>query len=250
MTQAPSFSDNNDNPGQPTPGQFGGEPSNPDQGGEGGTGELSPEQIQEILKRDQHAQQHIQTLENEAKERKQRLEELEQRYQQMEKDLEQRESFESALEKLQRQQQPGGGGEDQTPKFDPDAVAETVLQRIQRQEQEKQAEQNKAKAIEATKERYGEQYLDSVKTRAEALSMTLEDVDDLAAKRPQVFQELFIGKAGKEAPTKPSVSGQSRVDVPSGTGSEEQRELYRTNRKAFFGEDNFKRIAESLRNKE
>lgn len=244
MTQGTSFSDSTptEEPGQQTPGQFG-TPRQEDAPTDGGTDKLSEEKIQEILKRDEHAQKHIQTLEQEARERKARLEELEQRYQQMEAELDKRDSFESALEKLRSEQQPSNPGQDQS-QVDPDAVTEAVLKRLQQKEAAKQAEANKAKAIAAAKERYGEKFLDAVQERATALGMSLTDVDDLAASRPQVFSELFIGKAGKEPHKRPSVSGQA-APVPPSDASRELRETYRNNRKAFFSKETFDRLAES-----
>lgn len=246
MTQATSFTAQEENPGQQTPGQ-GGEtnPSFSDKGGDGGAPQLSEEQIQEILKRDEHAQKHIQTLEQEAKDRAQKIQELEERYQRIEADLEKRESFESALEKLQQQQAAGQSTKEDQTTVDPNDIAAQVLKRIESENQAKTHEANRAKAVEAARQKFGEQYLDQVSARAEQLGMSLNDVDDLAATRPQVYNELFIGKGGKEPPTKPSVSGQRAAHVPEG-GEEEQRELYRQNRKEFYGKANFDRIREQL----
>ena len=247
MTQA-SFSESTTDKGQQTPGQFDDPSKQGDSPTDPGTSTLSEEQLQEILKRDEHAQKHIQTLEQEAKERAQRIQELEERYQQLEADLEKRESFESALEKIQNQQQTPPTAADQTT-VDPDDVTERVLSRIQQKEQERIQAENKSKAIAAAQERYGEKFLEAVSSRAESLGMTLQDVDQLAATKPQVFNELFVGKAGKPPVKQPGVSGQTVVENKD-NGLEAQRELYRSNKKEFFGKANFDFHREQLRSKE
>ena len=230
------------------------QPSFQDNGGDGGDGkpaeeQLTQEQLAEILKRDEHAQKHIKTLEDEARERKSQLETLQSKIAEMEGKLSQQETFEQALEKLNKQRNGNGDEADQT-KVNPDQIAQTVLQQLKEQEQMKLAEQNKVQAVQAAKERYGDSYLDKVNEKAQALGMTLQDVDELASNKPAVFKTLFIGEA--QAPKKDTGKfGQNSRGVEENvdTTTATQRQLYRENPRKYFSAENYARVAEQIKNK-
>lgn len=152
---------------------------------------LTQEQIQAVLKRDQHAQEHIRRLEQEAAERKAREQEIADRLAQLEQELSKRATLEELLARK-------GGGNDkhddsggQTKALDVDSVVTKVLQSMEQKTQAERARANRVAAIEAAKSVYGDSYMQKVEATAKELGMSLKEVDDLAGKSPQAFARVF-----------------------------------------------------------
>lgn len=220
-----------------------------DQGGDNGTGnanQLTPEQLAEIVKRDEHAQAHIRNLESEAKERNTQLESLNQRLQELTEQVNKQETFEEALRKLkeQQQQQPQGGDQSTV---DADQIAEVVRQKLEQESLLRTAEQNKAAAIARAQEKYGENFLQEVQKTAESLGMSLEKVDQLAAETPEVFNRLFLGET-KDVKRDTGVRPQNhRAAEQHNDNSTTQRQLYRENKRNYWSSENYARVAEQIK---
>lgn len=240
MTQGTSFA----TPEGGDPAKTSDDPSFVEKPSEESESKLTNEQLEEIIKRDKHAQAHIKTLEQEAAERKARLEELEAEAQRYKAEIDKMGSFEELLEqKLQTPVNKEDKPVDQ-PAVNPDDVAAQVMERLQKAEAQKQYEANLASAMEEAKQRYGsDNFLKEVQNRANELGMSIDDVDKLAGSQPRVFKELFIGST-KDVPKRPSVSGQATVPNSTSVDSAEQRELYRQDRRKYFAsQENFEKIA-------
>lgn len=212
---------------------------------------LTPEQVQAVLKRDQHAQEHIRRLEAEAAERKQREQEIADRLAQLESELSKR----AALEELLARKAGGDNTDksgDQTKALDVDSVVSRVLQSMEQKTAAERAKANRVAAIEAARSVYGESYKQKVEDTAKDLGMTLKDVDDLAARSPKAFAKMFGLQSAADATRRdtgaaPGVNSQAVASANSGKAltDSELAVLARENRKALFGKDAFEKIAQA-----
>lgn len=203
---------------------------------------LTPEQIQAILKRDQHAQEHIQRLEAEAAARKAQEAELAERLANLERELEKRASLEELLAKKASAQPDSRGGE--TKPLDVDSVVTKVLQSMEQRTQAERAKANRVAAIEAAKSVYGDSYNQKISETAKELGMTLNEVDDLAGRSPQAFARVFglqtvadnkHRNSAAPATNSEALARQQQGNKPLPTG------------KARFGKDAFELIAQRIK---
>ena len=212
---------------------------------------LTPEQVQAVLKRDQHAQDHIRRLEAEAAERKQREQEVADRLSQLESELSKR----AALEELLARRGSGDNTDksgDQTKAPDVDSVVSRVLQSMEQKTAAERAKANRVAAIEAARSVHGESYKQKIEETAKELGMTLHDVDDLAARSPKAFEKMFglqsvADAARRDTGAAPGVSSQAVAAANSGAAMTDSQlaVLARENRKALFGKDAFEKIAQA-----
>lgn len=207
---------------------------------------LTQEQIQAVLKRDQHAQEHIRRLEAEAAERKARDQELVDRLAHLEQELNKRASLEELLaRKASGEQQPDKSGVETKP-LDVDSVVTKVLQSMEQKTKAERAKANRVAAIEAAKSVYGDSYMQKVGETAKELGMTLQEVDDLAGRSPQAFARVF----GLQT----VADNKHRDSAARGANSEAVLKQQGNQSKQFtgkerFGKEAFEHLAQQLKQK-
>lgn len=222
-------------------------PSDPSGGGND-AGSLSQEEIEELRKRDAHAQEHIRRLEQEAKERQQALDDLQ-------KELERRPTYEEVVERMRSNgaEEPTQPEQPQTTEVDEDKLAQRAAEIMSQQKAEEQYRQNLKSSMERAQEAYGENYVQAVQSTASELGMTLQEVDDMASRRPAAFERLFIKeKSGQEQQESqggfvPRGSEQAPARQPETT---DLKTAYRKqgSRKFFQDPDNFEAVRRKLNN--
>lgn len=216
----------------------------------GGESNLSDEEIEQLRKRDQHAQEHIRRLEAERREQDDAINQLR-------SELERRPTMEEVVERMRenRADEPAHD-EPKTKGIDEDElvrkVAEVVPQVLSQKEKAEATRRNLTECMDQAKEHYGDEFVNEVGKLAGELGMSLKEVDELAAQKPAAFKRLFI--QGDKQVTKERHNG----FVPSGSErveSERQptrdvREDYRKGgHRKFFTPDNFDAVRAQIKNK-
>jgi hypothetical protein len=208
---------------------------------------LTAEQLAAIVKRDQHAQEHIRRLEDEARQRREQEQAIADRLTQLEAELSKRASLEELLAKREGAQP--NKSDSQTPAVDVDSVVQRVLSTMEQKTVAERTKANRAAAVEAAKSVYGDSYKQKVEETAKELGMTLNDVDDLAGRSPQAFARMFglQAQADKRRPdVSPGVNTAAVANQPRDVDTE-LAQVARENRKALFGKESFDKIAQSLK---
>lgn len=246
MTDAASFSGTGDSPAPTTTPQQGFQ----DQGtpDTGAVPEVTPEQLAEILKRDEHAQRHIQQLEQEAKERKAQLDQLSESLAELEKDR----MSQKTLEELLAQRAGQDDTKSETTQIDVADLAKQVEAQLAERQQAEAAKANLASAMEAARAAYGDKFLDEVSTRAKEIGMSLEEVDSLASRSPAAFSRLFVGTGTTEAPAgkvPPTPGTQSHAvfrEQEAASLAADTREVYRKDPRSYFSPEMYERTKARL----
>lgn len=82
---------------------------------------------------------------------------------------------------------------------DPPVSKEELLKQVKEdlkhEAEQEVATKNLDTAISAAKKAYGDEWLSTVKEKAEALGMTMQDVDRVASRSPVAFNQLFMPQA-------------------------------------------------------
>lgn len=207
---------------------------------------LSPEELEAIVRRDQHAQGHIRTLEAEAAERREAEAALTARLAALEQELGNRTSLEELLAREKAGAQPDKSGEPTTP-LDVDSVVNRVLQSMEQKTVAEQTKANRVAAIEAAKSVYGDNFMQSVKESATELGMTLEDVDDLAGRSPKAFAKMFGLQL--KADSQHRASGHQSSVNSHAVARQQSGSITLPTGKALFGKDVFDQLAQQTKRK-
>lgn len=212
---------NGDNQGQPSQ-----QPVNQDNGSTGAVDGITPEQLSEILKRDEHAQRHISNLENENKQMRDDFTSLQDQLSALQKQLASQQKVEELLARKPTSND-HQGNEDKTTmntptnSFDPEAIDSLVTQRMQdfmsKQEQEKNFRQVSTELTGIFKDKAD----DHVTAVASQNGLSFEDAMSLAKTNPVMFNNLFINPYKKNSTNTPAptMGTQSTSSVPN-QGSE------------------------------
>lgn len=212
---------NGDNQGQPSQ-----QPVNQDNGNMGAVDGITPEQLSEILKRDEHAQRHISLLENENKQMRDDFVSLQDQLSALQKQLASQQKVEELLARKPTSND-HQGNEDKptmntpTNSFDPEVIDSLVTQRMQdfmsKQEQEKNFRQVSTELSGIFKDKAD----DHVTAVASQNGLSFEDAMSLAKTNPVMFNNLFINPYKKNSTNTPAptMGTQSTSSVPN-QGSE------------------------------
>lgn len=158
--------------------------------------------IDEVLRRDRHAQEHIKRLEQERKEDRERLVRLE-------AELARAKTVDDLMERMRQgnnyrsDDELTGRAEDKTT-IDVDALVSAaekrVLDRLTEKERQDQERQNYMSVLNALKEKHGEHTDNKVAQRAQELGLGIEDMVSTARRSPRAFFEL-MGEKDVKVPT-------------------------------------------------
>lgn len=176
------------------------------------------EQINKLNKRLQDKDEFIDTLKNERRSDESTVQELQNKLSELEQKVQKSASIEEVMERMQNQQT---GTNDTTNHVDPQELEEklksSVLSEIEQQQLSKQYEQNFNDCFKAAVEAYGnEKAGEEIRRLAGEYDMTIEEVDDLARKRPKFFKDTFLPKGQKPtAPSQGSVNSAALKDTPN-----------------------------------
>lgn len=146
------------------------------------------------------AQEHIQKLENDNKE-------LREKVQQLESDLQARESVQSVLDKLGKT-----GDSEQQNSLDPESVKQLVYGALEERETVTTAKQNVQTVNDKLVSTFGEKAREVVAQKASDLGMSVNDLQQLAARSPKAVLAYFDVKENKEANVRPAQTNPSALD--------------------------------------
>lgn len=170
---------------------------------------FTEEDIEKILSRNSHAQQHIRTLESETAELRQQL-------QQLQEELGKSKSIDDLLEAMRQQDEETNMPGSTAPQLDKNELLaqlkEDVFAELNQAERARLEQQNWQETERLLREKYGEKYGFYVDERAKELDMTNEEMEALARTKPKVFMEL-IGERQSKAST-PSPTQSSERSTP------------------------------------
>lgn len=200
MTQSFQGADQGTNQGGSQGASFGAGGSDDNQNqGNGDANQLTPEQVQALVTRDEHAQQHIQTLEAETKQFKEELERLREK-------ADQSASVNELLEKLSNQQAQGQAVDlDDLVK----QATQNVTQSLEQKRLQDEQEANFNKVAESVQAKYGDNADTEMKRIASENDMSFEQLHQLAHTNPTLVMKLG-GLTDKKstAPSQGSVNTQ------------------------------------------
>lgn len=77
------------------------------------------------------------------------------------------------------------------PEVNPDVISQLVDDRITKIERERTTNQNKKEAINALRNAFGDDYVERLKSRADELGMTREELNEIAGKSPSAFMAMM-----------------------------------------------------------
>lgn len=206
------------------PGQPSQQPNSQDQGNAGADTGITPEKILEILKRDEHAQQHILKLENENKTIRENFDSLQTQLEQLQAQL----ASQKKVEELLTRTYPSNNQPDQGTQNDnmntpttqnldqatiDSLIAERMKEFMSKQEQEKNYETAKTELSRVFKDKSDEH----VRSVAAKNGLTYEAAETLAKTNPTLFNNLFVVpfKQSQQSSFSPTLSNQSTSSVPN-----------------------------------
>lgn len=221
------------------------QPSAADNAASGADNGITAEQLNEILKRDEHAQKHIKTLEEENEQVRQNFIALQEKLETVQGQLNSREKLEQLLAgkntSTDNSNQEGNLNNMNTPtsQLGQDDIDSLVNQRIQGYMQEKEQEKNLNNIKASLNEVFKDKADDHVKQVAQANGISFEEAMDMAKKNPALFNNVFVNPFNKGAttPAAPTFGSQSTSSVPNtnnGIDMEHWNKLRRENPTKFF----------------
>ncbi len=128
---------------------------------------------------------------------------------------------------------------DQKPVFDPRQIEDLVSKKIQETEAQKKAQSNYNTVESKLKERFGNNYSNILKERANELGLSLEDVNSLAMKSPTAFFNTMGLNESKQIDTFSPPASSRRSDNFGPTRNQKRtwsyyQEMKKTNPKMYF----------------
>lgn len=200
------------------------QPNSQDQGSKGADNGITPDKLLEILKRDEHAQQHISKLEQENKTIRDNFDSLQTQLEKLQAQLSSQKKVEELLTgKYSSNNQPDQGNQNQnmnTPTQQTldqatvdSLIAERMKEFMSKQEQDKNYETAKIELSRVFKDKSDEH----VRSVAAKNGLTYEAAENLAKTNPVLFNNLFVApfKQGSTSVTAPTQSNQSTSSVPN-----------------------------------
>lgn len=169
--------------------------------------------VEDALRGNQHAQEHIRNLENDNRKVKEEYNRMEELVRQLSEKEEQAKTNESAATPAESESpQP-----DASLNFD--TMYEQFKQRMSAEEQQKRAEANKQKALESVQAKYADKSADFLKEKAAELSVSTDFLLDMAATSPTAFNKAL----GLDGTSKPSTSWNSSVNTSTFDGQPDNK---------------------------
>lgn len=204
---------------------------------------LTQEQLDAILRRDEHAQEHIRVLEQEAKERREQLELLSAQLESINKEKEGMATLEELLERSRQ-----AGTQPVVPEGATDPaqtvadIAALIEQKLQEAEKVKERQRRVDAAIGSLKAIHGDNYEAELEAKAQALGMTKEAALDLAVAHPAVWNATFAQKPTPSPSQRGSVNTTAMALMDDGS-QVSATELYSKDRRNYFSPENYERLA-------
>ena len=210
---------------------------------------ITLDKLNEILKRDEHAQKHIQTLEEENEQMRLNYSSLQEKIELMEAQIKSQKTVEELLTRKNTSTVDHQQGTEVTQTMNTptnsvstDDLDSLVNQRIQGYMQEQQQVKNLESAKKDLNEIFKDRADDHVKQVAAQNGITLEGALELAKSNPTMFNNLFVNpyKKGTTAAA-PTFGSQSTSSVPTANTNEITMEYWnkmrRENSRKFFSAD-------------
>ena len=222
-----------DQDGQNTGQDFNQQPSDKD--GSTGQVDITPEQLEELRKRDAHAQEHIQRLESDNATLRDDKTSL----------ANEVASLKTVEEVMQRIDD--GKNQGSSDPLDLSKVDEIVSQKLEQKATEQTQQQNWSEVLDRIESVYGD--FDSgnvaIQARAAELKMTTQEATGLAKTNPTLFYELFVPSQGS-APQQSAASASTlRTDVgqshSNNSGTRDKayyNKMLKEDKKKYFSVDN------------
>lgn len=211
-----------DNVGTQENGQPNQQPSTPDQGGQGADNGFTPEKLAEILKRDEHAQQHISNLENENKTMRDNFNSLQEKLEVLEARLASQKKVEELFAGMHtsNNQEPDQGNQNNmntpTQSIDQETIDSLIASRMNEYMSKQEQDKNFLVAQTELNRLFKDKSDDHVKAIADKNGLSYESAKDLAKTNPTLFNNLFINpyKGTQGTTFTPTTGSQSTSSVP------------------------------------
>jgi len=185
--------------------------------------------VEILKKRLKDKDDFIETLKGETKEFRDRITQLESQ-------LQQAKTIDELLERV-KDYEPSDASEPTAPRLDEDKLLSKLEERVfgklsQRQKEDLET-QNWNESVSKLQEKFGDKYLDYVRSRATELSVPIEEMDRLAKTSPKAFMELVSGQQQRSTTMQPTQSNQRTSSVNNNQGQQNEEYFDRINRLRF-----------------
>lgn len=200
------------------------QPVTPDQSAQSADNGITLDKLQEILKRDEHAQRHITSLEGENKQMRENFDALQSKYSELEARLSAQKRVEELLAGMptSNNQQPDQGTTNNmntpTQTFDQAAIDSLIANRMQEFMSKQEQDKNFLTAQTELNRIFKDKSDEHVRNVAGKNGLSYESATDLARTNPTLFNNLFINpfKGSQQSGTPAPTSGsQSTSSVPN-----------------------------------
>lgn len=176
--------------------------------------------IEQILKRDRAAQQHIKVLEAERKRDRETMRALEEK-------LKTGKKIEDIYARMRGHDRDDDDTTTQS-EIDVDALVDNtsakVLESLGAQQRKAVEAQNFGSVVDILKAKHGDKYLDSVRDRAKDLNIPLVELDRLAKTSPKAFFELY---EPKRVDTRDPKTTRGTIQQPNNSQGSSLAEMYK-----------------------
>lgn len=173
--------------------------------------ELSKEQLEAILKQNSHAQSHIKTIEDENKTLRDQIAKLS-------RDLEMSTQFEDLLEGLANPTKPNTS-EQTAPQLDKNALLtelkQDIFNELTKAQQMNLQQENLNTSISYARQKFGDEYEDSLLKVAETLSLDTNYLEELAKTSPKAFQTMVESVSPSKTPFTPTINSLRTTPAPA-----------------------------------
>lgn len=219
------------------------QPATPDQEGGGADNGITPTNIDEILKKNEHAQRHISTLEDENKLVRENFATMQERLAELEGQLMSQQKLQELLTGKNTSNDQQGSQEENnlstpTTPLDPNMIDSIVAQRIEGYMTEKAQEVNFKAAQQSLNEIFKDKADDHVAKVAQENMLSTKDAMALAKSNPTLFNNLFVNPFKKNNTSfSPTKGNESTSSVPNQTTEitmEHWNKLRRENPQKYF----------------
>lgn len=201
------------------------QPASLDQGAQSADQGITPTNIDEILKRDEHAQQHITSLEKENKDLRDNFTAMQEQLEAIEGKLASQKKLEELLtgkNTSNNQEADQGNPPMNTPTeqgLDQASIDSMISARMQEYLTKQEQDKNYSAATATLGSMFKDKADDHVRTVASSNGLTFEAAQDLAKSNPTLFNNLFVTpfKGSSNHTPAPTQSRQSTSSVPEQT---------------------------------
>ena len=206
---------------------------------------MTAEEIQEIVKRDMHAQHHIKNLESENKGMREEMSNLQKGFEELKDKLASQDIVQQLIERTQQNdsvnnKQDKEVEDNNNNNFDNNTINEMVKEQLNKFMESKEKSSN----LDSVKKELGGMFKgkadDHVRSVAEKNGMSFDDAMDLASNNPKLFSSVFV-EPFKNSPSIPSPTSANNNSSAPATGEnltmEHWNKLRKENPNKFFSVD-------------